>query len=101
MSYQQQLKREKDDDDHNQIEEGERRGEGVQLESSVANQQHKQQISLPLESSPYLRYTHLEEYKLNAYGTDGRLHPKTHPPTVGTRAPTPATVDTKSQSLSS
>lgn len=28
---------------------------------------------LPLESSPYVKYSDLEEYKKNAYGTQGHL----------------------------
>nr|DAD21159.1 TPA_asm: hypothetical protein HUJ06_022622 [Nelumbo nucifera] len=45
---------------------------------------------LPLESSPYVRYSDLEDYKRQAYGTQGHLDPKqglgggsTDAPTLG------------------
>lgn len=31
---------------------------------------------LPLESSPYVKYKDLEEYKKKGYGTEGHLEPK-------------------------
>lgn len=43
---------------------------------------------LPMESSPYMRYTDLEDYKLQGYGTEGHLQPKPIPAGSGTDAPT-------------
>ncbi|CAK9178286.1 unnamed protein product [Ilex paraguariensis] len=48
-----------------------------------------QQGLLPLQSSPYLRYTDLGDYKQKAYGADRYLHPKLrHDDGIGTDAPT-------------
>ena len=43
---------------------------------------------LPLESSPYVKYSNLEDYKLNAYGTEGHLDPKLDQRGSATDAPT-------------
>ncbi|CAL0326945.1 unnamed protein product [Lupinus luteus] len=44
---------------------------------------------LPLESSPYVKYNDdLEEYKYNAYGTQGHLQPKPNQGGGSTEAPT-------------
>ncbi|KAF3970781.1 hypothetical protein ACB098_01G080600 [Castanea mollissima] len=43
---------------------------------------------LPLESSPYVKYSNLEDYKLNAYGTEGHLEPKPNQRGSATDAPT-------------
>lgn len=43
---------------------------------------------LPLESSPYVKYTDLEDYKNKAYGTQGHLEPKPGQGGGGTDAPT-------------
>ncbi|XVF00579.1 hypothetical protein REPUB_Repub04eG0012500 [Reevesia pubescens] len=43
----------------------------------------------PLHSSPYLKYHDLEDYKRNAYGTEGHLHVKENKgPSGSTDAPT-------------
>ncbi|GAA0175830.1 hypothetical protein Leryth_002827 [Lithospermum erythrorhizon] len=44
-------------------------------------------LKLPLESSPYVKYNDLEDYKRQGYGTEGHLEPKHHLST-GTDAPT-------------
>ncbi|XWS40390.1 hypothetical protein CRYUN_Cryun18bG0137100 [Craigia yunnanensis] len=44
---------------------------------------------LPLESSPYLKYKDLEDYKRKAYGTEGHLDVKENQSASGsTDAPT-------------
>lgn len=44
---------------------------------------------LPLESSPYVKYKDLEEYKRKGYGAEGHLEPKpNHGAGGGTDAPT-------------
>lgn len=43
---------------------------------------------LPMESSPYVKYTDLEDYKNKGYGTQGHLQPKPHQGGIGTDAPT-------------
>lgn len=43
---------------------------------------------LPMESSPYLKYTDLEDYKRQGYGTQGHLEPKPQQGGGGTTGPT-------------
>lgn len=43
---------------------------------------------LPLEASPYVNYGDLEDYKRQAYGTEGHLEPKTGRGAGATDAPT-------------
>lgn len=43
---------------------------------------------LPLETSPYVNYGDLEDYKRQAYGTEGHLEPKTGRGAGATDAPT-------------
>ncbi|XP_030523308.2 uncharacterized protein LOC115735964 [Rhodamnia argentea] len=43
---------------------------------------------LPLESSPYVKFTDLEDYKNRAYGTQGHLEPKPGHGGGSTDAPT-------------
>lgn len=43
---------------------------------------------LPMESSPYLKYSDLEDYKRQGYGTQGHLEPKPNQGGGGTDAPT-------------
>ncbi|KAJ8772636.1 hypothetical protein K2173_027813 [Erythroxylum novogranatense] len=43
---------------------------------------------LPLESSPYLKYTDLVDYKQNAYGTHGHLQVKPRQGGGATKGPT-------------
>ncbi|CAN1315760.1 hypothetical protein LINPERPRIM_LOCUS29811 [Linum perenne] len=45
---------------------------------------------LPMESSPYMKYSNLEEYKAQAYGTQGHQAVKTNQATAAssTDAPT-------------
>ncbi|XP_021893700.1 uncharacterized protein LOC110811490 [Carica papaya] len=45
---------------------------------------------LPMESSPYLKYSDLEDYKHNGYGTSGHLPVKLDQIGGATDAPTPA-----------
>ncbi|XP_077233432.1 uncharacterized protein LOC143875715 [Tasmannia lanceolata] len=34
-----------------------------------------QQVDLPVDSSPYVKYSDLEDYKLQGYGTTGHVDP--------------------------
>ncbi|KAK4796516.1 hypothetical protein SAY86_028842 [Trapa natans] len=43
---------------------------------------------LPTESSPYITYADMEDYKRQGYGTEGHLQPKPTPAGSGTDAPT-------------
>ncbi|XP_031398483.1 uncharacterized protein LOC116209057 [Punica granatum] len=43
---------------------------------------------LPMQSSPYVKYTDLEDYKRKGYGTEGHLEPKPIQGGSGTDAPT-------------
>ena len=43
---------------------------------------------LPMESSPYLKYTNLEDYKQQGYGTQGHVAPKPNQGGGGTTGPT-------------
>ncbi|XP_031270134.1 uncharacterized protein LOC116128550 [Pistacia vera] len=53
------------------------------------NQEKKATVEgLPLESSPYVKYTNLEDYKRNAYGSEGHLPVKLNQSGGGTDAPT-------------
>ncbi|RZC45777.1 hypothetical protein C5167_038719 [Papaver somniferum] len=45
---------------------------------------------LPLESSPYVKYSDLEDYKRQGYGTEGHLQPKPGQTGCPTDAPTPS-----------
>ncbi|XP_026402432.1 uncharacterized protein LOC113298013 [Papaver somniferum] len=45
---------------------------------------------LPLESSPYVKYSDIEDYKRQGYGTEGHLQPKTGLGAGATDAPTPS-----------
>ncbi|XVF68246.1 hypothetical protein PTKIN_Ptkin10aG0189800 [Pterospermum kingtungense] len=59
-------------------------------EQSAPNpQSHSHLEGLPLESSPYLKYQDLEDYKRKAYGTQGHLDVKENQSASGsTDAPT-------------
>ncbi|KAJ9166970.1 hypothetical protein P3X46_021659 [Hevea brasiliensis] len=48
----------------------------------------KNKEGLPLESSPYLKYSDLEDYKRQAYGTEGHQEVKPNQRGGGTDAPT-------------
>ena len=50
----------------------------------------KLEAGLPLETSPYVNYGDLEDYKRQAYGTEGHLEPKTGRGAGATDAPTPS-----------
>ncbi|KAK3221432.1 hypothetical protein Dsin_008457 [Dipteronia sinensis] len=45
---------------------------------------------LPMKTSPYVNYTDLEDYKLQAYGTQGHQEPTLGRSAGGTDAPTPS-----------
>lgn len=45
-------------------------------------------VGLPMETSPYLKYNDLEDYKNNAYGTQGHLQVNPDKGGGGTDAPT-------------
>ncbi|KAF9613913.1 hypothetical protein IFM89_013160 [Coptis chinensis] len=41
--------------------------------SERKNEKTKGEVDLPTESSPYVRYSDLEDYKRKAYGTEGHF----------------------------
>ncbi|XP_065866473.1 uncharacterized protein [Euphorbia lathyris] len=51
-------------------------------------EKNKDLEGLPLESSPYVKYTDLEDYKSQAYGTQGHQTVKPNQGAGGTDAPT-------------
>lgn len=51
-------------------------------------QQKPDTDGLPMESSPYVKYSDLEDYKRKGYGAEGHLQPKPIPAGSGTDAPT-------------
>ncbi|XP_023535424.1 uncharacterized protein LOC111796868 [Cucurbita pepo subsp. pepo] len=78
--------------------------EQQQQQQLVREKEEKASVEelLPLESSPYVKYKDLEEYKRKGYGAEGHLEPKPNQG-GGTDAPTlsgsgfpevkPATID--------
>lgn len=74
------------------------RGGDVEIEMEKSNdQQIKQEEStenkleeLPVETSPYVQYKDLEDYKRQGYGTQGHLDPKPGRGPGATDAPTPS-----------
>ncbi|KAI4315036.1 hypothetical protein L6164_027886 [Bauhinia variegata] len=53
---------------------------------------------LPSETSPYVNYKDLEDYKRRGYGTDGHLEPKPGRGPGATEAPTLSGANVSSQS---
>ncbi|TYK12837.1 Late embryogenesis abundant protein, LEA-18 [Cucumis melo var. makuwa] len=47
-----------------------------QNEEGKSEREKERSEGLPLESSPYVNYKDLEDYKSQAYGTQGHLQPK-------------------------
>lgn len=63
--------------------EGGCRGQGPE-----GHRQKPDTDGLPMESSPYVKYSDLEDYKRKGYGAEGHLQPKPIPAGSGTDAPT-------------
>ncbi|KAK9269944.1 hypothetical protein L1049_025517 [Liquidambar formosana] len=62
---------------------------GEQMARKAESEEQEATVEgLPLESSPYVKYTDLEDYKRKAYGTEGHLDPKPGRGAGGTDAPT-------------
>ncbi|CAN1315759.1 hypothetical protein LINPERPRIM_LOCUS29811 [Linum perenne] len=61
----------------------------MQMRREEENSSRKME-QLPMESSPYMKYSNLEEYKAQAYGTQGHQAVKTNQATAAssTDAPT-------------
>ncbi|XVE94180.1 hypothetical protein REPUB_Repub01dG0259700 [Reevesia pubescens] len=58
-------------------------------EQTSPSQKNEALAGLPLETSPYLNYKDLEDYKRKAYGTEGHLEVKENQAASGsTDAPT-------------
>ncbi|CAA3005834.1 Late embryogenesis abundant [Olea europaea subsp. europaea] len=69
------------------MEEGQQQQQQMRRnEKMETEEQHK---TFPLESSPYLKYSEMEEYKRQGYGMEAYLSPKSHRTTTGTDAPGP------------
>ncbi|KGN48583.1 uncharacterized protein LOC105435909 [Cucumis sativus] len=49
-------------------------GQNKEIRKSEREKERSEEI--PLESSPYVNYEDLEDYKNQAYGTQGHLQPK-------------------------
>ncbi|XP_072996044.1 uncharacterized protein [Typha latifolia] len=63
-------------------------GQGNQQQRQQ-QQQREQRVKLPTESSPYVKYKDLEDYKMQGYGTQGHEQPVDRPHHGGgTDAPT-------------
>lgn len=67
------------------------------VRSGGGSEQEKQErgmgqesVRLPTETSPYVQYTDLEDYKLQGYGTQGHLEVKPGRGAGTTDAPTPS-----------
>ncbi|KAK9678486.1 hypothetical protein RND81_11G214700 [Saponaria officinalis] len=52
------------------------------------SEEAKKLEGLPIESSPYVQYKDLEDYKRQGYGTQGHVDPKPGRGAGGTDAPT-------------
>ncbi|XP_074294012.1 uncharacterized protein LOC141621292 [Silene latifolia] len=52
------------------------------------SEESKKLEELPTETSPYVQYKDLEDYKRQGYGTEGHLEPKPGRGAGGTDAPT-------------
>ncbi|XP_042506884.1 uncharacterized protein LOC122083223 [Macadamia integrifolia] len=73
--------------------EGAEAGEEEKKRSQKASdgeEEKKEKVleGLPLESSPYVKYSDLEDYKRKGYGTEGHLEPKPGRGAGATDAPT-------------
>ncbi|PIA56932.1 hypothetical protein AQUCO_00700941v1 [Aquilegia coerulea] len=62
--------------------------ENVKTEEQKAGTDKENLEGLPLQSSPYVKYTDLEDYKMNGYGTQGHTSPKPGQGGGATDAPT-------------
>lgn len=56
--------------------------------SSEQEDKNSTLADLPLESSPYVKYSDLEDYKRQGYGTEGHLQVNPNQTGGGTDAPT-------------
>ncbi|KMT09793.1 hypothetical protein BVRB_6g127730 [Beta vulgaris subsp. vulgaris] len=54
------------------------------------SEEAKKLEGLPIETSPYVQYKDLEDYKQQGYGTQGHMEPKPGRGAGGTDAPTPS-----------
>ncbi|CAI0430369.1 unnamed protein product [Linum tenue] len=61
------------------------RSRGVDKKESKSDE-----FDLPLESSPYVNYDDLDDYKLKGYGAEGHLQPEPGRGAGATDAPTPS-----------
>lgn len=68
--------------------------ENQNFSSKAKEAESKTVEELPLESSPYVKYSDLEDYKRQAYGTDGHLTVNPNQLGISTDAPTLSTSDT-------
>ncbi|KAL5713747.1 hypothetical protein ACHQM5_015797 [Ranunculus cassubicifolius] len=62
--------------------------EEVEPEEKMMETENKVLQGLPLQSSPYLKYTDMEEYKFKGYGAQGHITPKPGMGGGATDAPT-------------
>lgn len=53
------------------------RNQQMEVNADEEKEKVTEKSGLPLESSPYVKYSDMEEYKRNAYSSaQGQLHPK-------------------------
>ncbi|OVA00660.1 Late embryogenesis abundant protein [Macleaya cordata] len=67
-----------------------RKPEGKEPQKTETEKGRAGEGLLPLESSPYVKYSNLEDYKRQGYGTEGHLEPKPSQTGCPTDAPTPS-----------
>ncbi|KAK3032901.1 hypothetical protein RJ639_034949 [Escallonia herrerae] len=61
---------------------------GEQMKKGGESEEKGKLQGLPLESSPYMQYNDLEDYKRQGYGTEGHLQPQPGRGAGSTDAPT-------------
>lgn len=68
--------------------------ERKEREKQPQQQKGEERVELPTESSPYVKYEGLEDYKMKGYGTQGHQQPVDLPGRGGgTEAPTLSSAD--------
>ncbi|KAL2906385.1 putative ribose/galactose/methyl galactoside import ATP-binding protein [Bienertia sinuspersici] len=68
----------------------ENKSDTKQNDDKKQSEEAKKLEGLPIETSPYVQYKDLDDYKEQAYGTEGHLAPKAGHGAGGTDAPTPS-----------
>ncbi|KAJ8762251.1 hypothetical protein K2173_007407 [Erythroxylum novogranatense] len=69
-------------------QQGNKEQASIRRNEELESEAESREGGLPLETSPYLQYTDLEDYKSNAYGTQGHLQVKRDQGGGATEGPT-------------